>query len=526
MKKLLPLAIHTACVAAFSLMTSGAGAQESPPGRTAFDKGGCRSCHAYSSRRGAPSVRDMLANFEGEPEKALKSFDQDEKHAIELMTGTISEKEVRAIAEWISGSKFPEPEEPEPAATATPAPAALPVAPATPVVAAAAVAVVAAKPDAAGKVTAIAIEPGKKTDMLVINVAGRQPDGLDIQNADGKLVIRMPNVSRAGNVPETLSATNTRTVGSVKSTDEDGTLVITVAARSGDLKYAATQGRSRLSIELTSIPAKKAPVAPTATVAKATAAPTAAKAAKPAASTTAATAKTTTGTATTSAGVAAAAVGTAAVVAKSTTPDAKKPAPEPKKPEPVAKAPADDAKAKAKQDAEAKAKKDTETLAAQKREQEALAVQQKGAASDAAKKEAELLASLKLSAESLQAGMAGMSGTSSTSAAKKDRSKMKAPEKFRNEPCPPIENSDPIGNIDEAKAKSIIERVGCPQCHAYVAKKTGPPFKQVMEKVKGNPSCVIQKLKKNKEHNEEGVTDDLKGPEFKIVADYLATRAK
>jgi len=34
------------------------------------------------------------------------------------------------------------------------------------------------------------------------------------------------------------------------------------------------------------------------------------------------------------------------------------------------------------------------------------------------------------------------------------------------------------------------------------------------------------RLTKNKTHKEEGVTDDLKGNEFKIVADYIATRNK
>ena len=103
---------------------------------------------------------------------------------------------------------------------------------------------------------------------------------------------------------------------------------------------------------------------------------------------------------------------------------------------------------------------------------------------------------------------------------------MKAPDKFRDEPCPPIEKSEPIGIVDETKAKDIMERVGCPQCHAFVQKKTGPPLKRVFEKMKGNPSCVIERLKKNKEHREEGVTDDLKGNEFKILADYYATRVK
>jgi cytochrome c551/c552 len=80
--------------------------------------------------------------------------------------------------------------------------------------------------------------------------------------------------------------------------------------------------------------------------------------------------------------------------------------------------------------------------------------------------------------------------------------------------------------VDENAAKAIIERVGCPQCHAYVQKKTGPPMKNIQEKYKGDWECVVSRLTKNKTHKEEGVTDDMKGNEYKIVADYIATRAK
>lgn len=105
------------------------------------------------------------------------------------------------------------------------------------------------------------------------------------------------------------------------------------------------------------------------------------------------------------------------------------------------------------------------------------------------------------------------------------RKAMKAPDKFRDEPCSPA-TAAPVTSVDEARAKAIMERIDCTGCHAYVQKKTGPPFKSVFEKVRGNSECVIKNLKNNKEHNEEGVTDELKPPEFKVVADYLATRAK
>ena len=110
-------------------------------------------------------------------------------------------------------------------------------------------------------------------------------------------------------------------------------------------------------------------------------------------------------------------------------------------------------------------------------------------------------------------------------AAKTERGNLKAPEKFRDEPCPPA-TGQALGPVDEARAKAIMDRIDCGGCHAYVQKKTGPPFKKVFEKVKGNPECVVHRLKMSKEHNDEGVTDELKSHEFRIVADYLATRAK
>lgn len=152
---------------------------------------------------------------------------------------------------------------------------------------------------------------------------------------------------------------------------------------------------------------------------------------------------------------------------------------------------------KARQEAEARAKREAESRA------------KKDADAQAAKREAEGKVAAQDDGESRGKGKGG-----------------KAPEKFRDEACPPIAASAPIGVVDEERAKQIMERVDCGSCHAFVQKKTGPPMKRIHEKVKGNPECVIQRLKKNKEHNEEGVTDEIKGPEFKIVADYLATRAK
>ena len=529
MTKLIPLALNAACAAALAMIATGTAAQTPHPGRTAFDQHGCRTCHAYSSRRGAPSVRDMLVTFQGDPELALKGIDQKDRHAAELKRGAISENELRAMAEWIAGSEFqaPEPDEPPRAAapTAVAAPVAAaeipaPPAPPVPAEAAALPPQAAAEPTPAqapiprrtisGNVVGLLIEAGKKSDRLIISLSGKQPDELNMESVDGKLVISLPGFERAPRVPETLAASKqSRAVGAVQTSDEAGTLVLTVTPRSGDLKYSATQSRNRLAIELTSIPSKRKPAATAVAIAPA---PPVVAAVKPAI----------TGKPQTEAAKPAAKLATKPEAStKVAAAESAKPRPDPKvKPEAKAKLEVE-APAKKEPEPQVTAKKDVETkpvLAAAPKEADDKG---KREAAAAAKAEADMLASLKASAEALRAD-----GDKEAKSARRDRSKLKAPEKFRDEACPPLASSDPIGTVDEARAKDIIDRVGCPQCHAFVQKKTGPPFKRVFEKVKGNPSCVILRLKKNKEHNDEGVTDDLKAHEFKIVADYLATRAK
>lgn len=200
-----------------------------------------------------------------------------------------------------------------------------------------------------------------------------------------------------------------------------------------------------------------------------------------------------------------------------------------------------EAQATAKRDAEAKAKRDADALAAQKREAEDKAKLEAEAKS---KKDAEALAAQKREAE------AKSKKDAEAQAAKKAEPAAKAAEPAAKEPAakadaaaaggkkkiayrdgsdlPPCAapTGAPLGTVDEAGAKAIIERVGCPQCHAYVQKKTGPPMKGIQEKYKGDWECVVARLTKNKTHKEEGVTDDLKGNEAKIVADYIATRNK
>lgn len=167
-----------------------------------------------------------------------------------------------------------------------------------------------------------------------------------------------------------------------------------------------------------------------------------------------------------------------------------------------------EAEDKARLEAEAKAKKDAETLATQKREAEAKA-----------KSDAEAQAAKK-------AEPASKEPTAKAEAAAPGGKKKLAYRDGSDLPPCPAPTGAPLGTVDEAGAKAIIERVGCPQCHAYVQKKTGPPMKNIQEKYKGDWECVVSRLTKNKTHKEEGVTDDLKPAEVKIVADYIATRNK
>ncbi|NJD36529.1 MAG: hypothetical protein FIA96_17185 [Betaproteobacteria bacterium] len=177
----------------------------------------------------------------------------------------------------------------------------------------------------------------------------------------------------------------------------------------------------------------------------------------------------------------------------------------------------------AKREAEAKAKRDADALAAQKREAEEKARLEADAK---AKKEAEAQAAKKPEPVAKAEPAAKTEPAAKVAAAAPGGKKKLAYRDGSDLPPCPAPTGAPLGTVDEAAAKAIIERVGCPQCHAYVQKKTGPPMKRIQEKYKGDWECVASRLTKNKTHKEEGVTDDLKPAEVKIVADYVATRNK
>jgi cytochrome c551/c552 len=200
-----------------------------------------------------------------------------------------------------------------------------------------------------------------------------------------------------------------------------------------------------------------------------------------------------------------------------------------------------EAQAGAKREAEAKAKRDADALAAQKREADE---RNRAEAEARSKKEADAVAAQKREAEAKAKKEAEAQAAKKPETAAKIEPAAKAEPSAKAEspapggkkkiayrdgsdlpPCP-APTGAPLGAVDEGSAKAIIERVGCPQCHAYVQKKTGPPMKNIHEKYKGDWECVTLRLTKNKTHKEEGVTDDLKPAEVKIVSDYIATRNK
>lgn len=188
-----------------------------------------------------------------------------------------------------------------------------------------------------------------------------------------------------------------------------------------------------------------------------------------------------------------------------------------------------DERARREAEAQANAKRDAEALAAKKREADERVAKQELEAK--ARREADALALQKREAEAQAQAKKPEAAVKAEPAAKEETAKPGARKKLAyrdGSDLPPCAapTGAPLGAIDEAGAKAVIDRVGCPQCHAYVQKKTGPPMKQIHEKYKGDWECVVARLTKNKTHKEEGVTDDMKGNEFKIVADYIATRAK
>lgn len=188
-----------------------------------------------------------------------------------------------------------------------------------------------------------------------------------------------------------------------------------------------------------------------------------------------------------------------------------------------------DERARREAEAQANAKRDAEALAAKKREADERVAKQELEAK--ARREADALALQKREAEAQAQAKKPEAAVKAEPAAKEETAKPGARKKIAyrdGSDLPPCAapTGAPLGAIDEAGAKAVIDRVGCPQCHAYVQKKTGPPMKQIHEKYKGDWECVVARLTKNKTHKEEGVTDDMKGNEFKIVADYIATRAK
>ncbi|MCK9380960.1 MAG: hypothetical protein M0P95_07810 [Sulfuritalea sp.] len=181
-----------------------------------------------------------------------------------------------------------------------------------------------------------------------------------------------------------------------------------------------------------------------------------------------------------------------------------------------------EAQAAAKRDAEARTKREADSAAVQKREAEERA-RLEGEAK--ARKDAEALAAQKRDAETQAQAKKPDAATKAAPAAPGGKKQLAYRDGSDLPPCS-ASTGAALGTINEAGAKAIIERIGCPQCHAYVQKKVGTPMKQIQEKYKGDWECVVQRLKTTKTHKEEGVTDDLKGNDFKIVADYIATRSK
>ena len=453
--------------------------REAGGGLDSFDMAGCNECHGFSARAKAPSIRDMKQEFATEPLAVAQATRGNMAHRDDSRVRDLADVHLRNIAEFISGSPWPEAmlaaapaAEPAPEPVAAPAVEIPAVALAAPAVAAVAPPARSTAPLARSRVAAIRLEKGKaRSDRLTIELRGDEPDMVDLRLEDEQLKVSFSGVRLGENIaPKKDNWPGSHVVSSVEAVDLGGTVDLTISSRVAAWSYRGTQGKRRLVIDLTA--AAKQPVA---------------KAAKPA----------------------------AAVVAKAPTP---KPVPKPAPAKPVA-AKAAPAKAAATAASTASAAASTATASAAAAATAAASVVAAAPTPAPAAKVAEPPA---------QIALAKPESTPLAKPAKKARAKnLKYKDGSDLAPCPPPKAEDKIiGAFDEDAVKEIMDRIGCPQCHAYVQKKTGPPFREVIKKYKGDPACVIHRLKTNDTHKEEGVTNDIAASEFKPIADYVATRIK
>ncbi|MGE5638557.1 MAG: c-type cytochrome, partial [Clostridia bacterium] len=47
-------------------------------------------------------------------------------------------------------------------------------------------------------------------------------------------------------------------------------------------------------------------------------------------------------------------------------------------------------------------------------------------------------------------------------------------------------------NVDTAAAEALMKKSGCFKCHSVTAKKDGPSYKSVAEKLKGKPNAEAE----------------------------------
>lgn len=564
-----------------ALAASGAAAQtvDTAHGRMVFDKKGCQSCHSYVSRRGAPSVRDMLRAFEGDPVRVLKGIGAVQEHRQALSDGKVSNAELRLLAEWLGADLLPDAEDEAPAQASGQGAAATaslpPATPATPAVSApvlaspvkesaAAVpspAAVAAVPElrrpasgvSGAAISGLRIQSFGESggDRLIIELRGGEPEGVDMTTAGNRFVVSISGVGLAG-IPTRIPADGAfNVIESVETRDDGHTVTITVQPRDTGWTYSGMQGRNRLVVDFAaqakSDLAAKQDKTPAATPV----------AAQPAAAAVASPAKAPAGSAVAvGAGVAATGAAVAAKAGKATadklagkpsagtgetSPPAGKSAVQSKpvagkgvEQKTVEKAAVDPKVAESKA-AELKASEQAKAQEAARKAELARAAEQakakEQAEAAARKREQERAAeAAKVPAPTLAKAEPTADAALTDASDGKDRRKLKKSRPYKEAnlgPCPPPNPADQvIGVVDVERAKEIIDRIGCPQCHAYVQKKTGTPFREVLKKYKGDPACVIHRLKTNETHKDEGVTADIRADEFKILADYVATRLK
>lgn len=71
------------------------------------------------------------------------------------------------------------------------------------------------------------------------------------------------------------------------------------------------------------------------------------------------------------------------------------------------------------------------------------------------------------------------------------------------------------------EGEALVKKEGCLKCHAVSAKKTGPSFKDIAAKNKGNPDAVKKQITSGKDHPHVKTKNEK---DVQAIVDYVLSK--